>query len=187
MTRWTVVIPVKGGPLAKSRLSRNDRLELAEAVALDTVAAAAATGEHIVVVSSAPWSFGDAELLPDPGTGLMDAVTTGIEARLGPVAVLLGDHPGLLPAELAEALAAAAQHPLAFVADADGTGTALATALDTREHRLAFGLGSATRHAAAGYVPLDGDWPGLRRDVDLLEHFDDLASLGPRTAAFLQR
>lgn len=187
MTRWTVVVPVKGGPLAKSRLSRDDRLELAEAVALDTVSAAAGTGEHVVVVSSAPWSFGDAEVLPDPGSGLMDAVATGIRARLGPVAVLLGDHPGLLPVELAEALAAAARHPLAFVADAEGTGTALATALDARDHRLAFGPGSAARHSDAGYVALDGDWPGLRRDVDLLEHFDDLPVLGPLTAAFLAR
>jgi 2-phospho-L-lactate guanylyltransferase len=182
---WTIVVPVKGGPLAKSRLG--SPLKLAEAVALDTIAAAAATGAHIVVVSSAPWSFGGAEVIADPGTGLMDAVRAGIRGRSGPVAVLLGDHPGLEPAELVGAFAQAQTHPLAFVADADGTGSALATALDGREHRLAFGPGSAAAHVAAGYVPLDGDWPGLRRDVDLLEHFDDLPNLGPRTTAFLNR
>ncbi len=40
-----------------------------------------------------PGPSAGAELIPDPGTGLMDAVRAGIRGRPGPVAVLLGDHP----------------------------------------------------------------------------------------------
>ena len=54
---WHVVVPVKGGPDAKSRLLAPDgvdRLVLARALALDTVTAAVeAVGEgHVVVVTS---------------------------------------------------------------------------------------------------------------------------------------
>jgi 2-phospho-L-lactate/phosphoenolpyruvate guanylyltransferase len=62
----------------------------------------------------------------------------------------------------------AAQDPggRAFVADAAGTGTVLLAALHGRPLQPRFGPGSAAAHAAGGAVRLDGDWPGLRRDVD---------------------
>jgi 2-phospho-L-lactate guanylyltransferase len=103
----------------------------------------------------------------------------------GPVAVLLGDVPALQSAELAAALALAERHPLAFVPDADGTGTVLITALVASDHAPSFGSGSRAAHAAAGYFELDlPSKSGLRRDVDTPEHLAALASrLGPRTAA----
>ncbi|MGW1453349.1 2-phospho-L-lactate guanylyltransferase, partial [Micromonospora sp. NPDC002411] len=68
-----------------------------------------------------------------------------------------------------------------------GSGTVLLTAppgvpLDPR-----FGVGSAVAHAASGALPLTGDWPSLRRDVDTPT---DLATairlgLGPHTAALV--
>ena len=55
---WAVVVPVKGGPLAKSRLHlpRAARAALADAFARDTVAALAAgmPGAPVLVVTSDP-------------------------------------------------------------------------------------------------------------------------------------
>jgi 2-phospho-L-lactate guanylyltransferase len=186
---WTVVIPVKGTPAAKSRLGAST--ELALAIALDSVAAVAAAA-RVIVVTAAPVSTValfealGARVLKDPGGGLNAAIRAGIAgADSGPVAVLLGDVPALQTAELAAALALAERHPLAFVPDADGDGTVLITALAASDHAPAFGAGSRAAHAAAGYFELD--FPadsGLRRDVDTPEHLAALASrLGPHTAA----
>jgi 2-phospho-L-lactate guanylyltransferase len=104
-------------------------------------------------------------------------------------AVLLGDVPALRPAELSAALEVALAHPLAMVADSDGTGTTLATATAGHRHALAFGPGSRGAHVAAGYAELSGDWPGLSRDVDDQSHLDVLARagmLGAHTSAHLQ-
>ncbi|HET6672416.1 MAG TPA: hypothetical protein VFG92_03495, partial [Agromyces sp.] len=86
------------------------------------------------------------------------------------VAVLLGDLPGLRPEELAAALEVAARNPLAFVRDADGTGTTLATAVAGVVFEPQFGPDSAARHAAAGFVELAASgWPGLVHDVDTVD------------------
>jgi 2-phospho-L-lactate guanylyltransferase len=187
---WTVVVPVKGTVAAKSRLGASSALAMA--IALDTVAAAVeAAGEVVVVTSQAvapEFEALGARVVLDPGTGLGGAVAAGI-ASAGDVAVavLLGDVPALRPAELAAALLAAQRHPLSFVADADGTGTVLITALDGRVHAPAFGPGSRALHAAAGYVELPIDVSsGLRRDVDTPDQLNVLAGrLGPRTVAAL--
>ena len=132
---WSVVVPVKGGPDAKSRLRAPDgvdRLVLARALAIDTVTAAAeAVGpHHVVVVTSdaevleavAPMGVGR---LDDPGRGLNEAV----HAALGdlpsdqPAAVLLGDVPALRPPDLRAALIAGDACDRWFVPDAEGTGT----------------------------------------------------------------
>lgn len=110
-------------------------------------------------------------------------------AHRGPLAVLASDLPGLDPAELEAALRAAEDvapsAPRGFVADAEGTGTTLATFTDHGDLRTFFGPGSAAAFAASGARDLGtgGDWPGLRRDVDALVHLTVLDRLGPRTAA----
>lgn len=177
--RWTVVIPVKGTSAAKSRLGASP--ELAHAIALDSVEAALGAARVIVVTSAdaaADFAALGAEVVPDPGEGLNAACRRGIEsAGGGPVAVMLGDLPALRPAELATALGLAAQHPLAFVADAENEGTTLITALEAAAHVPAFGAGSRDAHHAAGYVELDIDTAsGLRRDVDTPAQ---LAAIGP--------
>ena len=81
-----------------------------------------------------------------------------------------------------------AERQRAFVADAQGTGTTLLTAvgvpLDPR-----FGHGSADSHRSGGAVPLTGHWPGLLRDVDTEADLRAAVALGagPRTAALVGR
>jgi len=176
---WAVVVPVKGGPLAKSRLHlpRVARAALADAFARDTVAALAAgmPGAPVLVVTSDPdvarWAVaGGHRVVPDPGAGLDAAVAAGVGAARGPgvraVAVVLGDHPALRPQDVRAALAAAGEHPASVVPDADAGGTALLTLPATGAVRTAFGAGSASAHERLGFVRLDLDLPGLRVDVD---------------------
>ncbi|CCQ48172.1 2-phospho-L-lactate guanylyltransferase CofC [Pseudarthrobacter siccitolerans] len=186
---WTIVIPAKGTAAAKSRLGGNPGL--AQAIALDTVAAALPVG-RVIVVTSAAAAAGfralGAETLQDPGRGLSAAVLQGIEAAgTGRVAVLQGDLPALTSIELESALWLASATELTFVADAAGTGTTLITALDPKRHRPMFGEGSRAAHAAAGYVELSIDkTSGLRSDVDIRADLERLEGrLGRRTAEVL--
>lgn len=186
---WTIVVPAKGTPAAKSRLGGHP--DLAQAIALDTVAAALPVGRVIVVTSAAAangFRALGAETVHDSGRGLSAAVLQGIEAAgNGRVAVLQGDLPALTSAELKDALRLALAAELAFVADAAGTGTTLITALDSAGHRPAFGEGSRAAHGAAGYAELQIDeTSGLRSDVDTWADLERLEGrLGRRTAVAL--
>jgi 2-phospho-L-lactate guanylyltransferase len=196
---WRVVVPVKGGPDAKSRLRAPDgvdRLVLARALALDTVAAATATvgPEQVVVVTSdaevaAAVAQLGAHVEPDPGGGLNAAIRAGLDASplAGPAAVLLGDLPAVRPADLSAALAAADGTDCWFVPDAEGTGTVLLGAHEASAVQPQFGSGSADRHRAAGFVRLDVDLDRLRRDVDDASSLGEALRLGvgPNTAALL--
>jgi 2-phospho-L-lactate guanylyltransferase len=198
-TRWRVVVPVKGGPAAKSRLRVPhgvDRIDLATALALDTVAAAAAAvGQDAVTVvtSDARVTAGleglGVEAVADPAAGLNAAVTLGLNAvRPGEAAaVLLGDVPALRPEELSAALALARTHLVALVPDAEGTGSVLLTGRPGVALIPRFGLGSAAAHEAHGAVRLELDLPGLRRDVDDEESLRAALRLGVgrHTAALL--
>ncbi|WP_235511220.1 2-phospho-L-lactate guanylyltransferase [Agromyces sp. Root81] len=191
---WTVVIPVKAPAGAKTRLAAAvppaAREVLARAFALDTIAAALAarTVAQVIVVGDDSSLADGAEFLAEPAEGprgLTRAIAYGIaharvgddEAGLRPVAVLLGDLPALAPDDLDAALAAASRHPLAFVRDADGTGTTLAAASTGTELRPHFGADSAARHAAAGFVELEAS-ARLRRDVDTIEALAEAVALG---------
>lgn len=193
---WAAVVPVKGGPLAKSRLAlpRADRLRLADAFARDTVAAllAATPGMPVLVVSSdaavSQWVDADgARLVADPGLGLDAAVAAGCRAAasLGArrIAVVLGDHPALRPQEVGAALEATTRHPACVVPDAGGDGTAMLTLTapagrSTVAVRTAFGPGSALAHERLGHTRLDLDLPGLRVDVDDAESLAAAVGLG---------
>ena len=206
MQPWSLVVPAKLLNRAKTRLAPlTGRLgedaparhrELVLAMLADTVAAALASPavSGVLVVTDDP-GVGDvvrslgARTVPDtPDRGLNAALAHGAAAAraagAGPVAAMNSDLPALRPAELTAALAAVAGR--GFVADAEGTGTTLlcAAAGDLDPH---FGPGSAAAHARSGAVPLTGDWPGLRRDVDTPADLDTAAGLGvgPRTARLL--
>ena len=173
---WVIVVPIKL-VAAKSRFGPDDNSALARAMALDTISVALTVGRVIVVVADAAAFTSEvaalgAEVVIDPGAGLNAAISRGLDvAGLDSWrAVLLGDHPALTPQELREVLAAAAAHPLSFVADAEGDGTAITTAAPGVPHAPHFGAGSAAAHRLAGYVELFDAWHGLRRDVDLAEH-----------------
>lgn len=198
--RWTVVVPVKDPSRGKSRLvvAGADRTALARAIALDTIAAAAACDlvEKVVVVGDDGGLVLGALDLPGlrfvpegDARGLDEAISRGFAGFDGmPRAALLGDLPALRPRDLASALAAAASVDRAVVADAEGTGSTLVTAAADAEWRSAFGDGSFARHVALGCVPLEvPDDSTLRRDVDTAEQLDEARALGlgPRTAAAL--
>lgn len=197
------MVPVKRLAVAKSRLRGAlpgvPHEELALALAADTlraVLACPAVAEALVVtddarVAAAARAAGAGVLPDEPDAGLNAAFRHGAAtAAAGWVAGITADVPALRPAELAGALLAAQNGRPGvrrFLPDAPGGGTVLLTAgpgvpLDPR-----FGVGSAVAHAASGALPLDGDWPSLRRDVDTAA---DLAAaarlgLGPRTAALV--
>jgi 2-phospho-L-lactate guanylyltransferase len=178
---------VKGTAGAKSRLDAS--AELARAIALDTVEIALTVAPVVVVTDAASATdFVDlgARVVDDPGGGLNAAIAAGLKsvARESAMAILLGDHPALTSAELRDALAGASTVPRALVADAEGIGSALTTAMVGEAHSPRFGVGSRAAHVEAGYVELDGDWPGLRRDVDTAADLDGL-ELGPRTRSAL--
>ena len=194
--RWTIVIPVKGTALAKSRLEAS--AELTMAIALDTVTAALGAGHVIVVTSQAAasqFTALGAEVVPDAGGDLGDAIAQGIAAAgfsapsAKGVAVLLGDLPALTARELSHALLLSAAHPRAMVADAENVGTVLITAQSAVAHAPAFGADSRAAHLAAGYVEIALPVSSvLRRDVDTPAQLAALAPerLGARTRAALQ-
>ncbi|MBM6400481.1 2-phospho-L-lactate guanylyltransferase [Phycicoccus sonneratiae] len=204
-----LVVPVKGGPLAKSRLDlpEGTRRAFAEAFARDTLAAAATAlpdAVVLVVTSDRGVRLGVTadgfRVVDDPGEGLDPAVAAGFAAAValgaGTVGVLLADHPALRPEELLTALAAARGRGPVVVPDADGTGTALlvlplvdpagrpCTVPPTR-----FGPGSAAAHEGLGWERVEVDAPGLRGDVDDAASFAEAiaAGVGPHTRAALAR
>lgn len=181
---WSVVVPVKGGDRAKTRLRAPagvDHSRLATALALDTVAAAvgAVGAGHVVVVTGDPAIATQVGALGvvvvgDPGGGLNPAISAGV-AHLaateavgggGGVAVLLGDLASVRPDDLARALTVAGDHPCAYVPDADDCGTVLLTSTAQGWPTPHFGGRSDDAHRDAGFVRLDLDLPRLRRDVD---------------------
>lgn len=195
-TGWVVVLPVKPLRLAKSRLAHPRRAALALAMATDTVAAARRAGPEVaavVVVTDDP----DArDLLTDagafvvadrPDAGLNPALTHGAEvaAEGWPgrgIAALSADLAALRPDHLRRALAAAAHHDRAVVADAQGTGTVLLTARAGVRLQPAFGPGSRQAHTATGARDLTGSLgghvAGLRRDVDTVADLTEALALG---------
>ncbi len=209
-TDWTAVIPVKRLGAAKTRLrgtvpaARHRDLTLA--MLRDTAAAVLACPEvaELLVVTDDPEAAAaaagvGARPVPEragaagPGSGedtaLNDALRHGADVVAGPGrhrAVLTGDLPALRPGELSRALRGVRLR--SFVPDAAGTGTVLLAApagiaLDPR-----FGVGSAAAHASSGAVPLSGDWPGLRQDVDTAADLRTVLTLGPgpHTCALLR-
>jgi 2-phospho-L-lactate guanylyltransferase len=200
--RYALLVPVKTLSLAKSRLSApqaHERAELMRAFARDVLSAAAgcAAVAQVYVVTDEPgfedrFEDGVVTRLPDEGDGDLNRalVHASVRARLAApdlgVAVALADLPCLTAADLGTALAAGLSARW-FVADAEGTGTALLAAgpgVDLDPH---FGAGSARRHEESGAVPVRADVPTVRRDVDTDADLEAARTLGvgPHTAAVL--
>jgi 2-phospho-L-lactate guanylyltransferase len=171
-----VVVPLKPANAGKSRLAATE--EIVRALGIATVRAAAATsGVREVVVVTADVATAE-ELAGMPRTRVVRepaprGLRLAIAAALAtvppgaPRAVLLGDIPELVPADLARVLAEAGRHPRAYVADAAGTGTTLVTAAAGVSWRSAFGRASASRHRALGLRRLAvPQRSSLRHDVD---------------------
>jgi 2-phospho-L-lactate guanylyltransferase len=196
---WTVVIPLKPPGVGKSRLGSD--AALARAIALDTVEAASIAsrvGRVIVVTADRTLT---AELDEMAGVGVeleprADGIASAIARGFARVdtgdlrAALLGDLPGLIPADLDAGLALAEGFDRAFVRDAEGSGTTLVTARGGVAFEERFGAGSAEAHREAGLQELDvSASSSLRHDVDDASQLEALAGrwLGPRTRAYLDR
>lgn len=194
---WVVLVPMRALPGAKSRLidaadDASGHVRLVEAIRSDTLAAAAAAAGVAVVVPvvDAPGvtelaSFVQAEA--GLNGGLAEAAEWAVQRWPGHgVAALVGDLPALRAQDLAAALAAAAEQPRAYVADAPGTGTTLLSATPGTLLYPQFGPGSAARHARTGVYLAAA--PGLRADVDTAEDLRAALQLGvgPATAAVLR-
>ncbi|MBW9206409.1 2-phospho-L-lactate guanylyltransferase [Mumia sp. zg.B17] len=200
--RWALVVPVKDTAVGKSRLAPlgAQRPALARAMALDTLEAVVGSPlvARVVVVTS-DGALADAvlsevstdvEVVPDPGAGLRAAVLAGADVAADSglhLAVVTADLPGMRPEDLDAALTEADGYEMSMVADADGVGTTLLAVTDPTTLDPRFGERSLDAHRAAGAESLPAAL-GLRRDVDLPVHLDELrALLGPRTAAVVAR
>jgi 2-phospho-L-lactate guanylyltransferase len=192
---WTILVPVKATSRGKSRidLPADVRGRLAMAMAMDTVSAAAQCGGVLAIVEDAA----DGEALAQiPGvlvhltavSGLNESILDGLKVlsrdRPSPIAVLPGDLPGALPAELAAALEKCGSQPFSVVPDHSGVGTTLLTATEIGALRPRYGVDSFRRHQDAGAIAIDlPDMSGLRWDVDVVTDLDH--NSGPRTRAIL--
>lgn len=193
LAQYAVVVPVKPPAHGKSRLvglSDEQRRELAEAFALDTVTAcqsAARVGAVLVATDDARFS---AELAVRGCPAIPDGVASDLNAalrqaaaearrrwpELTPVA-LCADLPALRPEDLDTALASVSPGEAAFVADAAGVGTTLYTAAQER-FVPAFGAASRSAHLAGGAREVTGALVTLRRDVDDLSDLRSALDLG---------
>ncbi|HEU5035761.1 MAG TPA: 2-phospho-L-lactate guanylyltransferase [Nocardioides sp.] len=189
-SRYAVLVPVKPPAIGKSRLHGvADRRALAEAFALDTVAAcvaASAVAEVLVVTDDALFSARlmglGTNAIPDGVAGDLNGTLRQAAAEahrrwpdLRPVA-LCADLPALRSADLDDALGKAGPRP-AFVPDAAGVGTTLyVAAYDEFDPR--FGPGSREAHLDAGAREIADAAPSVRRDVDDADDLRDAIALG---------
>jgi 2-phospho-L-lactate/phosphoenolpyruvate guanylyltransferase len=192
--QWTVLVPVKALPAAKSRLAgfsadADAHARLVYAIRDDTLRAVRTAPGVARVVRISDTADVDHELLQrHPGLNAALAEGARYARHRWPsngVAALVGDLPALTSAELGRTLAAAAEHETAFVADTAGTGTTLLTALPSARLDPRFGPGSAARHRTQATALPAG--PGLRQDVDTADDLRAalLLGVGPRTLAAL--
>lgn len=203
---WTLVVPLKPLPRAKSRLAATAgdpaRATLALAFAQDTVRAAlACTSVRDVAVVTDDGAAAEAlhalgaHIVPDaPGAGLNPALAHGateVRARRpeAALAALNADLPALEPEELRRVLDFAARSPRAFLADSAGTGTTLLSALPGSALGPRFGPRSRTRHRASGAVEIALPEVGsVRQDVDTAADLvaAEALGVGPFTARALR-
>jgi 2-phospho-L-lactate guanylyltransferase len=190
---FVVVVPIKPPAIGKSRLAGlgdGQRRRLAEAFALDTVAAArAATTVGAVLVATDDAAFARAltalgcAAVPDGDSNSLNSALRQAVAEAGrrwpglaPVA-LCADLPALRPGDLDTALTSLVPGGPSFVADAAREGTTLYAA-PYEEFDPRFGASSREAHLAAGALEVRGDLPSLRRDVDDLEDLHEALLLG---------
>ena len=200
---WSVLIPFKGAPGAKSRftqdgISGDARAQLAEAFLTDVVNAvlgcARVTSLTVVTprANSVP-TLGEGVVVreePDGTHGLNAAVSWGL-SHVAPtgrsVAVITGDLPLLTAGELSEIFELAEAHERSLVPDADGTGTTMLLFREWSPIEPQFGPGSRIAHERLGFVTLELDpASGARRDVDTVAQLSTLpAAPGSATNAVL--
>ena len=192
---WTVLVPVKALPSAKSRLAStlpgnwlSLHPALVEAMRTDVLAAARAAPQvaRILVIADVPGEYDADTVIVQHSAGLNGALRDGAAyaRRQWPgdgIAALVGDLPALTPTALGAALDAAEAHRTCFVRDADGSGTTLLTARAGAPLDPRFGAGSAARHGAAA-AEINSALEALRRDVDTAADLAAAVQLGAGAA-----
>lgn len=180
--KWCVILPIKGGAQAKSRLGSHPEVALlahdfAEKT-LEAILTCPEVGRVIIVTGDVYWTNRRSDritTLTDPGHGLNAAICAArdhaSEERL--LVVIPSDLPLLNPVDLADVLARARLHPRGFVRDKDGQGTTLLTALNGADLVPLYGEGSASAHSMSGAIELIAP-NSVRFDVDTLA---DLAQI----------
>lgn len=191
--KWAIVVPVKRLDGAKTRLrvAPDVRIELALAIAADTVRAAIACRSTAVVIAVSDDPRATAVLrdlgaivVPDrPDAGLNPALLHGATTPDVPsdagIAALAADLPALRPDELADVLAATSEHGVVVVADAAGAGTTLLAATEVSRFRPMFGADSRARHVATGAIDFSASaGRSLRCDVDTIADLTVAIGLG---------
>ena len=191
MSRWALVA-LKPASGRKSRLagglSGTERDLLARTMLEDVLAALDASRaiDQVAVVTAAADGIDPQVLvLPDPGTGLNDALSMAVAAlqQRGATELLVmhADLPFVTAADIDQFVAAGDERALVIAPDRRGTGTnALFFHLPT-PLRFQFGALSCDRHVAdAALHELDArkvELPGLALDID---EPDDVVELGRR-------
>ena len=192
--QWRVLVPIKHGAPAKTRLRAATReqaqhADLVRAIQLDTLDAALALrtdpllgGVYLVSGRPATQLPAGIEILPDAGGGLNPALAAAAAelARRFPddgVAAMVADLPALRAADLLDVLRRAPTSGRSFVRDADGGGTTLLAAGPGSPLRPLFGPGSAQRHLDSGAHELDAA-ASLRCDVDSVADLHRCLRLG---------
>jgi len=192
--QWRVLVPIKHGAPAKTRLRaaiREDvqHADLVRAIQLDTLDAVLALRTHplvggLFVVSGQPAAAlpVEIEILPDAGGGLNPALAAAAAelARRFPadgVVALVGDLPALRAADLLAVLYMAPVDGRGFVRDSEGSGTTLLAAGPGVLLDPMFGPDSAQRHLASGAAELPAA-ASLRCDVDSVADLRRCLELG---------
>jgi 2-phospho-L-lactate guanylyltransferase len=190
--RFTLLVPVKEGAAAKTRLDAGHgaaRADLMAAFARDAITAAQGSPLVEVYVVGDPRALVaaldglDVAVLPDEGHGDLNRALVAAAGRVSRpdrgVAVMLADLPCLRTADLETALdEALTSGGRRFVADAAGTGTTLLVAEPGAPLDPWFGAGSAAAHAASGAAAIAGDLESLRLDVDTTADLDRAVRFG---------
>lgn len=177
--KWSVILPIKGGSEAKSRLGSHPRsIYLAHEFAEKTLVALLAcpeVGNVIIVAGDERWANLRSERITgisDPGGGLNAAIRAARDYKNENrenqlVGVVPSDLALLDPTDLAKVLKEARLHPRTFVRDKDGDGTTLLTALKRSELVPLYGESSALAHLNSGAIELRAPH-SVRFDVDTL-------------------
>jgi 2-phospho-L-lactate/phosphoenolpyruvate guanylyltransferase len=198
MREVSIVIPVKGGANAKSRLSavltQAERLALARSMAAHVIKTARASqaGGCVTVITGCNEMAGlarelGAQVLNDPyneGTAAACLLAVPALDGRGSILFLSADLP-LIEVQSLDAMIAI-DAPVMIVPDRHRTGTNALLIRPETGVRPCFGAGSFARHcaaaSAAGVAAVIFDDVGLAHDIDVAE---DLAD--QRAAALLQR
>ena len=182
---WCVIMPIKGGVQAKSRLGSLPEVSaLADRFATRTLAAVLACPEVarvVIVTADENWQHSTTARISsvqDPGQGLNAAlcVARDHEARTKFLVIVPADLPLLDAHELATVLQQARSHASAFVRDKDGTGTTLLTALNAIDLQPRYGEGSAASHLQGGAFELSAP-RSVRFDVDTLADLHSISDV----------